>query len=196
MIKLNERELLEALKDENLELIETLVNEAIQNSNFSTTDKKRMNAFKALAKKYKRSLGNNQPKLAGAFLNEDDLLTLCNGYLLIIINEKSLANCDMIKNDVEKIKTLPLFDKKDYKSIEININDVLNQLKPSKTKKEKLCVYKMNEIWFNADYFKSINDILDLTLKTTTMEYKSNVSPIFFENENGRALLLPIRQTN
>jgi len=194
MIKLSEKTILEAIRNNDMVKVEALVNEAIQVSNFSTTDKKRYNAFKSIAKKFKKS--SVRPSLAGAFTNKDNNLTVCDGYIVITINKESLENCDMIENDVEKVNTDRFFNDSESDFLELNTNDVLGFLKLSKSRKEKKAIYDHEKISFDAELFKMINDCLDLTADDTKIKYTNDISPLFFENKNGKALLMPIRKNS
>ena len=73
MIKLNENDMLTAIQLNDMQAIKTLVNEAIQMQDLSTSDHKRITAFKTLAKKFSKSKDIHREELKGAFISNEKM---------------------------------------------------------------------------------------------------------------------------
>lgn len=196
MIRLNEKTVMEAIQNNDIQSIEKLVLEAIQNDTFSTTEKKRVTAFKTLSKKYNKQFKDTRPQLAGAFLNKEGYFSICNGYSVIVLNKSKVENCVMKPEDASSLNIDDFFHSIPKEELTIDVNNVLYFLKTEKAKKNKeKIIYKMNEIWFDAEIFKNINECLDLNSEKTEINYTNDVNPIYFQNKNGKALLMPVRKT-
>ncbi len=82
-----------------------------------------------------------------------------------------------------------------YTEFKIDFNDVNAQLKMSKAQKIKTCRYYVNEKCYNAAYIMDCFKILggkEVTFTQPTSNKK--MSPAILENNNGIALLSPIKE--
>lgn len=179
MIKLDERKVLEAINNNDLDSIRKLVELELYNSDLSTTDKRRINAFKKFAKS---QLKDVRISMQGAFIDKDNLITVCDGYRIVKLFTDKIVGCDMV--DMSKCHTLVDSAKlmNDTKSsaetqINIDINEVMVQYKKYKSMKgktpnaENYGIYLIEYDGFkgkaymsiNIEYLKQTHDILDFT---------------------------------
>ena len=195
MIKLNEMKLLELINSGNLEELKLLVETELYNTTISTTDKQRLNAFKKLAKSLlqKKSPVYNRPSMQGAYVDNDNMMTICDSYRVVRLFTDKVIGCTMVDKELKFMDTSKIMkDTKDGARVQIqlDINDILLQYKKFKATKEKVTNVKNYGVYiveldttdfdltvsepkllkngklpmaFNIQYLKDAHDTLDFS---------------------------------
>lgn len=205
MLKLDEKKIMEFIKNQNFIGIENYIeSEIIMQTKTNKSEMQQIKAFKSLAKKiYKEKIKNN-PGLAGAWEFEEKT-NICDGFRVVRLNKKiseigeidkvdsglqTLDVSQFFKVDYTKFKKIP-FDK-DAFILQYNKYKTIPLKDRNRNKEEKIFKIDCTEFiaGFNIQYLKDLNDIMDLSKCELYME--KNISPLFIINEMGDAILLPI----
>ena len=178
MIKINEIKLLEAINNNDLKAIKAMVETEIYNTTLTTTDKKRINAFRKFSKSRSKEV---RVSLKGAYIDNDNMLTVCDGYKVARLFANDVKDCLMVDSDLIKDNTSKMVN--DTKNlcqlqIQLDIKDIMLQYKKHKATKEKTAnnhnygVYVIEYegflketcyMAFNIEYLKEVHDIFDFT---------------------------------
>jgi len=206
MIKINENQILEMVKNNDIKNIEKYVKlEIYKQLKVKKTDKQRIEAFQKFCKKCKKN--KTRIGIDGAYIFNNKLCAT-NTYMLIELNDINII-CDK----AEHLEKSPKYDffgdyKTTHKTIdkiknlkkEINYNYKIYKASKEKEKTIKNKGYffinisnsdKKEYMIFNIEYLKIISDILDF--EKSIIYVKNNINSLVIDNENGRGLLLPIR---
>lgn len=178
MIKINELKVLKAINENDLAEVKRLIELEIYNTSLSTTDKKRINAFRKFSKQQSNSVRDS---MKGAYIDNDNMLTVCNGYVLARLFATDVKDCLMVaEKDIKDNTSKLMHDTKDVSSmqIQLDINDIMLQYKKYKATKDKkitaqnygiyVISYKNDDgsdcyMNFNIEYLKQFHDIFDFT---------------------------------
>lgn len=127
---------------------------------------------------------------------EDEKQCFSDGYTGFILENKIDALPQILKPNFDLHTVLKNIDA--TKEINVNINEIKTALKIHKSthRKNKLtCEYNLGISLYNAEYIVNCYDILgsDVVFKQSET---NELSPAILENQNGIAILLPIRKNS
>ena len=148
--------------------------------------------------KFLTDKNNKNDKMRKAWV-EDDKMCITNGYVGFMFNAvlDGVQIREVGQDDFQLAKCFP--NEYDLVKTELDIADVKSQLKIHKAKetgkkaKDKTtCIYIIEGHYYNAEYLIKAYDILSGNIIFN--QPNSPVSPAVMTSENGKAIILPIRQ--
>lgn len=174
------------------EIVEAMEKELFESTIKQSKGNSTLNRIKAINKYLSKC---NNDKFKKAFIHEDNFCFL-NGFTAFILNEK----LDGIEIQGNTIDIESFFPKSyDLKEFEVNIAEVKTALKlhkasesGKKAKDKTKCYYEVFEHWYNAEFIIDCYDILGDNIKF--FQTNNVLAPAVLENENGKAILLPVRK--
>ena len=195
MIKLNEVKLLELINTNDLEALKLLIGTEVYNTSLSSTDKKRINAFRKFSKARSKEFREG---LKGAYVDNDNMMTVCDGYRIARLFDSNIKDCLMVQKESVKDVTSKLIN--DTKStnqlqIQLDANDIMLQYKKYKATKDKKIESNNHGIYvvayegflkeecyivFNIEYLKEFHDIFDFTSEVEFYIQDKSIETNFF----------------
>ena len=154
----------------------------------------------------KNSAAYNQTRPALHYsYNDGQRVTICDGFQMIQFNAETAPELPALPADMEYINAARLIDPAAENTDAVtlpNINDLKNYIKIEKAKQKatknkdgilfKLITNNQNIIFVNAEYLRNVLKCLPGAVARAHANRPLNC--IYFENDNGRGLLMPIRK--
>lgn len=209
MLKLDELKLLKMIEDNDIEAIKSYVEgEIVLQLNLSKSDNAKMKAIALYSKKTKKKADKmGKEILAGAFM-QGEYTAIIDGHMGIRLKmdinriPNIINNESFFEDGAEKFDVRGLFEnKRYYKEIKIDVEEMLIQYKKWKTTKNDAYKFFQVELangeqsFFNIEYMIEAHNMIDIN-ESVVVAGDNRLNPIFIINEefyNAECIVLPVR---